>query len=71
METFRNVKVGQTFKTSNGQPSRKISDSKAISLVPHYTGFDFQDSVNDVEFKCNDTDSVYDIGDTSNKGWRV
>ncbi len=61
MKTFKNVQIGQTFYTSNGKPSRKISDTKAVSLVPEPCGFDFQDLMYDVEFNQEENSFVYGI----------
>lgn len=69
MKRFKDVKVGESFYTSNGRPSRKISNDRAISLVPEPTGFDFQESIEDVEFDCNDNDHVYGVGRA--KGYRL
>ena len=68
MNTFKDVKINDTFYTANGQPSKKIADNKAISLVPQLVGFDFQDVIQDVEFNINDNDHVYGIGNA--KGYR-
>jgi hypothetical protein len=61
MKTFKDVQIGQTFYTSNGQPSKKISDTKAVSLAPQYCGFDFQDVRENVEFSQNENAHVYGI----------
>lgn len=61
MKTFKDVLVGQTFYTSNGKPSKKISDTKAISLVPEYCGFNFQESKTGLEFTQNENSHVYGI----------
>ncbi len=62
MQNFKDVKIGQTFYTSNGQPSKKLTSTRAVSLVPEYCGFDFQDVVYDVEFNQHDNSHVYGIG---------
>jgi len=62
MNTFQNVQIGQSFYTSNGKPSKKISNTKAVSLVPEYTGFNFQESIENVEFSQKEQDHVYGIG---------
>lgn len=61
MKTFKDVKIGQTFYTSNGKPSKKISETKAISLVPEYIGFNFQESRTGIEFSQNSDSHVYGI----------
>ena len=32
--TFQEIKINQKFRTSNGRPSIKVSESQAKSLVP-------------------------------------
>ena len=63
MKKFKQVKIGQSFYTSNGKPSRKISKTMAVCLVPEYTGSDFQEVLIDNEFTQNDNDDVYGISD--------
>jgi hypothetical protein len=61
MKTFKDVQIGQTFFTTNGRPSRKISDTKAVSLRPELIGFDFQEAKMDVEFSQSPNSHVYGI----------
>ena len=61
MKTFKDVKIGQTFYTTNGKPSKKISDTKAVSLVPELCGVDYQDAKYDVGFTQMENAHVYGI----------
>ena len=63
MKTFKDVKIGETFYTIKGKPSKKISENMAISLVPELCGFDFQDVRFDDEFKCRQVDYIYGINE--------
>jgi len=63
MTTFSDVQIGETFYTTNGKPSKKISDTKAKSMVVEYCGVDFQDVMNDVEFTQYPNSHVYGIGE--------
>jgi len=61
MANFSDVKIGQTFYTTQGTPSKKISESDAVSLVPEYCGVDWQDVEYNVEFSQRSMDHVYGI----------
>ena len=62
MKKFKDVKIGQSFYTSNGKPSKKISNTKAVSLVPELSGLDFQEAIEDVQFSQKEQNHVYGIG---------
>ena len=57
--TFSEIKIGQEFYKSCGQPCRKLDCETVMSLCPEYIGFDFQEVVNDRKFKMKPWDSVY------------
>jgi hypothetical protein len=62
MKFFKDVLIGQTFYTSNGQPSKKTSESKAVALCPILSGFNFQEAKYNVEFTQTENSQVYGIG---------
>ena len=61
MNTFKDVKIGETFYTSNGQPSKKLDENHAIGLNDEYCGFDFQELRKPSKFKMNLNDHIYGI----------
>ena len=63
MTTFSDVQIGQTFYTTNGKPSKKISNTKAVSMVVEYCGVDFQDVMHNVTFTQYPNAHVYGVGE--------
>ena len=57
--TFKEIKLNQEFRTSNGRPSVKISEDKAKSLVPVCVSASVNAYAEEVHFNVNPNDWVY------------